>query len=91
MLLQKNWINKLSEKVKAISTKRLIKDLINKISILNISRYFPSGIFRNYLVFISAKKYMKYFSGTTRFVSWKSDGMSEENIENLLIIMHYQT
>ena len=25
---------------------------------------------------------MKYFSGTTRIDSWKSIGMSEENIEN---------
>ena len=42
----------LSEKVKAISTKRLIKDLINRFSILNGARYFPSGIFKNYLIFI---------------------------------------
>ena len=42
----------LSEKVKAISTKRLIKDLINRFSILNGARYFSSGIFKNYLIFI---------------------------------------
>ena len=30
-----------------------------------------------------AKKYVKYFSGTTRIDSWKSNGMSEENIKNI--------
>ena len=36
-----------------------------------------------FLVFIPAKKYSKYFSGTTRIYSWKSDGLSEENIKNI--------
>ena len=36
----KNELNELSKKVKAISTKRLIKDLINKFSILNGAQYF---------------------------------------------------
>ena len=36
-----------------------------------------------YLVLIPPKKYIKYFSGTTRIVFWKSNGMSEENIENI--------
>ena len=39
------------------------------------------GIFQNYLVFMPAKKYIKYCSGITRINSWKSNGMSEENIE----------
>ena len=30
-----------------------------------------------------AKKYVKYFSGATRIDSWKSNGMSEENIKNI--------
>ena len=38
-----------------MSTKGLTKDLINKLSILNGTKYFPSGIFQNYLVFIPAK------------------------------------
>ena len=29
------------------------------------------------------KKYIKYFSGTIRINLWKSNGMSEENIENI--------
>ena len=60
-----------------ISTKELRKDLINKFIILNGAKYFSSGIFQNYLVFIPAKKYSKYFSGTTRINLWKSNGMSE--------------
>ena len=44
---------------------------------------FFSGIFQNYLVFIPVKKHIKYFSGTTRIDSCKSDGMSEKNIENI--------
>ena len=57
--------------------------MINKFSILNGAKYFSSGIFQNYLVFMPAKKYIKYFSGTTRINSWKYNGMSEENIENI--------
>ena len=71
------------QKVKAMSTKRLTKDLVSKFSILNGAKYFSSGIFQNYLVFIPTKKYIKYFSGTTRIDSWKSNGMSEENIESI--------
>ena len=36
----------------------------------------------NYFVFITSKKYIKYFSDSTQINSWKSNGMSEENIEN---------
>ena len=46
----KNELNELSKKVKAISTKGLTKDLINKFSILNGAKYFSSGIFEIYLV-----------------------------------------
>ena len=46
--------------VKAISTKELTKDLINKSGILNGAKYFSSGIFQNDLVFIPAKKYIRY-------------------------------
>ena len=63
--------------------KRLTKGLINTFSILNGAKYFSLGIFQNYLVFIPAKKYIKYFSATTQIESWKSNGMSEESIENI--------
>ena len=56
--------------------------MINKFCILNGARFFSAGIFQNYLVFIPPKK-IKYFSGTTWTDSWKSNGMSERNIENL--------
>ena len=44
---------------------------------------FLKEYFAFYLVLIPAKKYIKYFSGTTRIEFWKSNGMSEENIENI--------
>ena len=40
-------------------------------------------MFQSYLVFIPAEKYVKYFSGTTRIDSWRSNGMSEGGIENI--------
>ena len=61
----------------------MTKDLINKFSILNGPKYFSSGIFQNCLVFIPAKIYYGYFSGSIRIESWKSNKMSEENIENI--------
>ena len=63
------------EKVKAVSSKKLTKDLINKFSILNGAKYLSSGIFQNYLVFIPARKYIKYFSGTNWIDFWKSNQM----------------
>ena len=76
-------LNELSKNVKAISAKRLIKNLINKFSVLNGENCFSSGIFQKYLVFIPAKKCINYFSGTTQTDSWKSNGMSERNIKNI--------
>ena len=38
---------------------------------------------QNYFAFITAKKFIKYFSGTSRIYSWKSNGMSKENIDNI--------
>ena len=46
----------------------------------NGEKYFSLGKFQNYLVFIPAKQYNKYFSGNTRIDLWKSNGVSEENI-----------
>ena len=45
-VLVENGLNELSEKVNAISTKGLTKDLINKFSILNGAKYFSSEIFQ---------------------------------------------
>ena len=71
----------MSRKVKTISTQGLTKDLISKFSVLNGTDYFSSGIFQNYLVFISVKKYIKFFSSTTRIDSQKSNEISEEKID----------
>ena len=57
--------------------------MINKFSILNGAKYFSSGVFQRYLVFIPVKKNIKYFSDTTRIDLWKSNRMSEENIKNI--------
>ena len=81
--LNKNELNELSRNVEAISIKKLAENLINKLSIFNGAKYFSSGIFQNHWVFIPAKKYNKYFSDTNQIDSWKSNGMSEENIESL--------
>ena len=57
--------------------------MINKFSVLNGAKYFSSKIFQDYLVFIRAKKYIRYFSGTTRINSWKFNGVSEKNIGSI--------
>ena len=59
-------INELPEKVKVILTKELTKHLISKSSGFNHSKYFYSKILQKYFVFISVKKCIKYFDGTTR-------------------------
>ena len=52
-----NELNELSRKVKALSKKKKkSKDLMKKFSIFNEAKYFSSGIFQNYLVFILAKR-----------------------------------
>ena len=71
------------KKIKSISTKGLTKDLIKVYKTFNVAKYFLSGIFQRSLVFIPAKKYIKYFHATTRVYSWKSNGMSKGNIENI--------
>ena len=82
-----NELNKPSEKIKAISTKGLIKDLINGYKILNGARYFSSGVLQNYLIFLSNKKYFRLFTNTSQVLSRKSKGFSEEIIENITTIL----
>ena len=57
--------------------------MINNFSILNEAKYFSPGIFQNYLELIPAKNDIKRFIGTTRIESYRSNGMSEENIKNI--------
>ena len=59
-------LNKLSKKVEAISTKGLKKDLINGYKILNRAKYFSLGILQNYLIFLSAEKYFRFFTNTSQ-------------------------
>ena len=51
--------------------------MINKFSIINGSNYFYE-----YYKIISSKKHIKYFHGTARIYSCKSNGMPEENVTN---------
>ena len=78
-----NWMNYKSRLTKAVSTKGLTKDSVNKLSILNGAKYFSLGIFQNDLAFLPAKKYIKYFSDITQIESSKSNELSEKNIENI--------
>ena len=57
--------------------------MILKFNNLNGTKYFFSGIFKNYLIFIPALKCIKYFHATTGIYLWKSNGMSAENIQNI--------
>ena len=50
---------------------------------LNWEKYFSLGIFQNYLVFIPAKSYIKYFSGANRTELWKCNRISAENMANI--------
>ena len=68
-VLVENKLDELSEKVEVISTKRLTKDLINGYSILKEAKYFSSGAFQIYLVFISDNKYIEFFSGIQQIYS----------------------
>ena len=67
-----------SEKVEAISTKALIKNLINGFKIAIGVSYFSSRKIQNYLVFKTAKKYFRVFRSTFEIYSRKSNGMSEK-------------
>ena len=57
--------------------------MLNEFSIINGAKYISLGVFQNYLVFIPTKQYIKYHSDTTPIDSWKSNGTSEERIENI--------
>ena len=38
---------------------------------------------KNYLVFISVKKYIRFFSGSNKVYLWKSNEIPKESIENI--------
>ena len=66
-----------------MSAKQLTNYLISEYNVFNGAKYTSSEIFQNCLVFIADKKYIKYFNGTNQIYSWKSNGVSEESIENI--------
>ena len=71
------------KKIQAISTKVLKKDLINEYKILDGARYFFSGILQNYLMFLSNKKYFRFFTNISQVLLWKSKEFLKESIENI--------
>ena len=57
-VLVKMEIDGLSEKVELISTKGLIKYVIDGYSNLKGAKYFPSGVLQSYLAFTSTDTYI---------------------------------
>ena len=57
--------------------------MINKFSFLNDAKHFSLKMFQNCLVYMPGKKYVKYFNSTDQIYLQKSNGMSEESIENI--------
>ena len=56
--------------------------MIDKFSIFNGAKFFSSGIYQKYLVFIPVKKYKNILLALLE--SWKSNRISEESIENII-------
>ena len=80
-VFSENELSELSKKkIEAITATELIKDLINKYSILNDAKYFSSKIFQTYLVFIPAEKEFRCFTRTNEVYFWKQSG---------LVLIHY--
>ena len=82
-VLVENELNELSKENEAISTKGLTKILINGYEIPDRPRYFFSGTLQNNLIYISYKKYFRFFTNRSNVLSWKSIGLSKESIEKL--------
>ena len=57
--------------------------MINKFSILNGAKYFSSGIFQNYLVFIPAKNTLNILVVLLGFIRGNLMECQKENIENI--------
>ena len=79
----KNELSEPFEKVKAISTKGLTKNLINKFSILFINIFLQEYFKIIYYLYQLKNTIYKYFSATIQIGLWKFNGISEENIENI--------
>ena len=79
------------KEVKIISTKGITEDLINKFKFLNGAKQFSIDVLQNHLVLKSFRKKsvpIKYanniqlITGTENIYSWRSTGLSEEEIIN---------
>ena len=47
------------------------------------ARYFSSGTLQNNLMYLSYKKFFRFFINTSKLLSQKSIGLSLESIENI--------
>ena len=59
--------------------------MINEFRNLNATKYFSSWIFQNYLVFMPAKNYIGYFSGTTRINSSKFSNFARTFVDHHIL------
>ena len=48
-----------------------------------MARYFCSGKLKNHLIYFSNKIYFRFFTNTSKVLSWKFIRLSEENIETI--------
>ena len=64
-------LNELKKNVEAISTKGLTKSLINVNNILNGGGCFSSGARQNRLIYFLYKNYFRFFTNTSKVLSWK--------------------
>ena len=67
-LLNMNYMDYQKKLKKEMSTKGLIKDLINKYSILNGAKYFSLEVLKNYLIVTSVNKYFKLLVTQLKFI-----------------------
>ena len=67
-VVAENELDEQPEKIKLIFTKGLRKDLMKTCRILNGVKHFPSDVLKNYLVFISAKKYIEFLVALLKFI-----------------------
>ena len=82
-LLNMNYMNYQKKLKKEMSTKGLIKDLINKYSILNGAKYFSLEVLKTYLIVTSVNKYFKLLVTQLKFIRGNLMESQENSTENI--------
>ena len=83
-LLNMNYMDYQKKLKKEMSTKGLIKDLINKYSILNGAKYFSLEVLKNYLIVTSVNKYFKLLVTQLKFIRGNLMESQENSTENII-------